>query len=166
MLICSTKETKQENKKTPDIMSDKFKNHSRQSSSPVIISKWETYTQTLLEKGAVSGFGVYSTSNFHKWTGTPGFCAGPEQLCRIVSGFNDELPLRIQGIQINDVTFTFTRLGLNRRLMVGRCTASGAGCVLYLCQTCILVATCEPQQSSLCFTTIEKLGDFLITKNF
>ena len=151
-------------KMTPD--KSNSRNNSRQSSTPVNGSKWEAYTQTLLEKGAVSGFGVYSNPNFHKWTATPGFCVKPEQLRVIVSGFEDELPLRMEGIWINDTTFTFTRMGLNRRVMVGRNTATGAGCVLYLCQTCLLVATCEPQQSSLCFTALEKLGDFLLTKDF
>ncbi|KAK3781043.1 hypothetical protein RRG08_046347 [Elysia crispata] len=142
------------------------KNSFKQSNSSIEGSKWEMYTQTLIDKGAVSGFGVYSNPNFHKWTATPGFCARPEQLSVIVSGFEDELPLRIEGICINDTTFTFTRMGLNRRVMVGRNAACGSGCVLYLCQTCLLVATCEALQSSMCFSTMEKLGDFLLTRNF
>ncbi|RUS85136.1 hypothetical protein EGW08_007100 [Elysia chlorotica] len=142
------------------------KNDAKQSIVSIEGSKWQGYTQTLIDKGAVSGFGVYSSPNFHKWTTTPGFYARPEQLSVIVSGFEDELPLRIEGICINGTTFTFTRMGLNRRVMVGRHAASGAGCVLYLCHTCLLVATCEAQQSSLCFTTIEKLGDFLLASNF
>ncbi|GFS17121.1 profilin [Elysia marginata] len=144
----------------------KSRTNSTQSSTSSCDNKWEVYTQTLIEKGAVSGFGVYSNTHYHKWTSTLGFRVKPEELRVIISGFEDELPLRVEGIWINNTIYTFTRMGLNRRVMVGRNTASGAGCVLYLCRTCLLVATCEAQQSSLCFTTIERLGDVLTARDF
>ncbi|XP_005110024.1 profilin-2 [Aplysia californica] len=130
-------------------------------------AKWQAYGQSLLERGAVSAFAVYSRRNGRVWTETPDLHVTPEEVSSIVNGFTDDLQLRVQGIHFWGQEFVLTRMSWNHVMMVGRSSASGRGCVVYLCRTCVVIATHEEgPQTSLCYSAVEKLGDFLVDKGF
>ena len=115
----------------------------------------------------VSHFGVYSRKRGRVWTETPGFHAKPDQVLAIVEGFVDDLQLRVQGIKLQDQQFVLTRMSVNHVMMLGRASTTGRGCVVYLCRTCVVIATYDDGQlAGNCYYAIEKLGDFLVEENF
>ncbi|XP_059156202.1 uncharacterized protein LOC131941195, partial [Physella acuta] len=138
---------------------------SRTLSTPA--ARWDAYSHALLEKGIVSRFAVYSRDKFREWTATRDFRLEPSEIQAIISGFDDDIKLRLHGIKIQNEAYTLTRMGMNRVMMVGRSSVDGSGCVIYLCRTCVLVALHhDGPQTSLCFNTIENIGDYLVQHGF
>ncbi|CAL1544263.1 unnamed protein product [Lymnaea stagnalis] len=130
-------------------------------------NKWENYSLTLLDNGMVSSFGIYSKEKCKEWTATPNFHVKPDEIRAIISGFEDDVTLRLHGISLQETMYTLTRMSWNHVMMVGRCSTAGNGCVIYLCRSCLLVAThLEGAQTSLCHSAVESLGDFLVQQGF
>ena len=71
------------------------------------------------------------------------------------------------GLQLAGINFTLTRLTNRYHMMIGRCSATGSGCVIYKCGRCIIIATHEDSvQPGACYSAIERLGDFLTEKGY
>jgi len=122
--------------------------------------KWPDYGQFLLEKGMASSFAVYSRDTGRPWTETADLHVDADQVKIIVSGFLEDMPLRTQGIHFRRQDFVLTRLTWNREMMTGRASDTGKGCVIYLCRTCVVIATYEDgPMAGLCFFAMEKIGD-------
>ena len=75
--------------------------------------------------------------------------------------------MRCLGIHVADLEFTLTRLTNRSCMMVGRCSATGSGCVIYKCGRCVVIATHEDAvQPGACFTAVERLGDAITDKGY
>ncbi|XP_076462112.1 uncharacterized protein LOC143294621 [Babylonia areolata] len=79
----------------------------------------------------------------------------------------DDRDLRCLGLQVADMTFTLTRLANRHSVMIGRCSATGSGCVIYRCARCVVIATHEDTVTpGTCFSAVERLGDFLVERGY
>ena len=79
----------------------------------------------------------------------------------------DPTELRNVGLQLADIHFTLTRVTNRHCMMIGRCSATGSGCVIYKCGRCVVIATHEDAvQPGACYNAVERLGDFLAEKGY
>ncbi|KAL8577753.1 hypothetical protein ACOMHN_001622 [Nucella lapillus] len=89
-----------------------------------------------------------------------------DQVQDLLKGFEDSTGLRREGLWLQDDRYTLTRVS-DRRIMVGRDETTGFGCVLYRCQSCLIVACYEDgNHPGACYTLVTRLGDFLVDSGF
>lgn len=130
-------------------------------------NKWTLYSQTLLDKGIVEGFAIYSIHGSHQaWTRSLAFNVKLDEINGILNAFGDDSDVRLNGFRLQGRQFIMTRLSPNRVMMCGRDSICGTGCVIYPCHTCVIIATHPPQHISTCYSAIETLGDFLTRNGF
>ncbi|KAK7100949.1 hypothetical protein V1264_023810 [Littorina saxatilis] len=130
-------------------------------------SQWSDYIHVLLDRGHASRCAIYSKRG-QQWAASgPDFAVGKKQFRAIMQGFQDAAELRCVGLQLADVSFTLTRLANRNCMMIGRCAATGSGCIIYKCRRCVVIATHEDAvQPGACFSGMEKLGDFLVDRGY
>ncbi|KAK7482274.1 hypothetical protein BaRGS_00026517 [Batillaria attramentaria] len=130
-------------------------------------SEWSDYTQALVDKGLVSQCAIYSMGGTQWASSCPRFSITQQHFQHMMDGFQDPTELRTDGLEVGDVHFTLTRLSNRDCMMVARCSATGAGCVIYRCARCVIIATHEDAlQPGMCYNAVERLGDFLLEKGY
>ncbi|KAL8586111.1 hypothetical protein ACOMHN_065074 [Nucella lapillus] len=130
-------------------------------------SQWSDYTATLLDRGLVSRCAIYSLKGQEWAVSHPALRLDRQQFQTIMRGFQDDRELRCVGLQVAQITFTLTRLANRHCLMVGRCSATGSGCIIYRCNRCVVIAIHEESVlPGACFSAVERLGDFLVEKGY
>ncbi|KAK6176954.1 hypothetical protein SNE40_015155 [Patella caerulea] len=122
---------------------------------------WKDYIDALLEKGYVSKVAIHGLKDGKRWAGCFAFDVSQTEVAELIKGFTDSSYLRQEGISLNGVKYTLTRVS-EGKIMVGRDGSTGAGCVVYKCNTCLLVCVHDEGISpGGCYTVVERIGDFL-----
>nr|KAG5714095.1 hypothetical protein BaRGS_020423 [Batillaria attramentaria] len=134
---------------------------------PEPVVTWHDYVHVLLmESGNVARAAIHRTKDGVSLASTDDLDLSYEQVQLLLQGFDDSTRLRKEGIWLGHEHFTLTRI-TDRRIMVGRDARTGAGCVIYRCVTCIIVACYEDgNHPGGCYSLITKLGDFLVDSGF
>ncbi|KAK3740871.1 hypothetical protein RRG08_011333 [Elysia crispata] len=128
---------------------------------------WNDYvTVVLMESGHVSSASVQSLESGTLWAGSPGFQLSYREVKAIQEAFNEDSPLRLQGLLVCGRPFTVTRIS-GLRLLVGRDAKTGAGAIVYLCRRCLLTAVYEEgNHPGTCYNLVTQLGDYLLNSGF
>ncbi|ESP00736.1 hypothetical protein LOTGIDRAFT_112056 [Lottia gigantea] len=132
----------------------------------VVGYSWKDYIAALLEKGHASKAAIHSCGEGKLWAGCLAFDISREEVLEIVDGFSDSSILRQYGININGKRYTLTRIS-EGKIMVGRDVFNGSGCVIYKCNTCVIICVHDENMSlGGCYSVVERIGDFLCNKSF
>ncbi|GFS17155.1 profilin [Elysia marginata] len=128
---------------------------------------WNDYIMVvLMESGHVSQASIQSLESGNLWAGSPDFKLSFKEIKAIQEAFNDDSPLRLQGLFAGGRPFTVTRVS-GLRLLVGRDAKSGAGAIVYMCRRCLLTAVYEEgNHPGTCYNLVTQLGDYLINSGF
>ncbi|XP_046557033.1 profilin-1-like [Haliotis rubra] len=122
---------------------------------------WEQYIGALLEKGYVARAAICRIKDGKRWAASPRFDVTAAEVMAIAAGFEDGgAKLRETGLCVGYTQYTLTRV--NTTMMVGRCAATGSGCVIYRCGSCFVIGVYEDSAcAGGCFNIITRMGDFL-----
>ncbi|CAC5393816.1 PFN [Mytilus coruscus] len=121
---------------------------------------WKEYVNNvLLDSGYVSRAAILGNDG-KSWATSTGFYVSPAELREIIPAFVDSTKIRNDGIYLNNKRYTCTRM--DSTIMVGREIATGFGCVVFKCKTCLIVGVYEDgAHPGGCYNMISKIGDYL-----
>ena len=112
----------------------------------------------LIDSGFVSRAAILGHDG-RAWAASPGFHVQPVAVQQIVDGFVDPCKIRIEGMNVGTRKYTCTKV--DSSVMIGRDSATGYGCIVYRCKTCILVGVYEETHPGGCYNMLVKVGDYL-----
>ena len=129
------------------------------------MSTWGDYILKLLERGYVTDAALHGVKDGKRWATSPEFEVLPEEAKVVVDGFVDEEKLRQNGVHIAQIKYIVTYA--DSKLIVGEDASSGAGCVLFKCHTCVIIAThSKTIAAAQCQNVVERVGEFLRNKGY
>ncbi|XP_041359665.1 profilin-like [Gigantopelta aegis] len=130
------------------------------------MSTWGDYILKLLERGYVTDAALHDVKDGKRWATSPEFQVLPEEAVEIVNGFQDGGErLRQNGLYIAHTKYSVTHS--DSRVIVGQEDSTGTGCVLFKCQTCVIIAThSKTIAAAQCQSVVERVGEFLRNKGY
>ncbi|XP_070195597.1 uncharacterized protein [Littorina saxatilis] len=128
---------------------------------------WHDYVHVLLmESGHVARAAIHRVKNGRHLASTEDLTLNQEQVEALLQAFSDSTALRKDGIFLQHDEYTLTRI-TDGRIMVGRDARSGSGCVIFKCNTCLIVACYEDGNlPGGCYAIVTRMGDFLVENGF
>ncbi|XP_046578025.1 profilin-3-like [Haliotis rubra] len=127
---------------------------------------WNDYVDVFMNGGFASKISIHSIVDGKVWAASPNALFHPVEVKDIIDGFDDSSKLHLQGICLGGRVFTLTRV-TGASIMVGRDARTAAGCVIFKANTCVLIAMYEEgTHPGSCYSTMVKIGDYLLDKGF
>lgn len=121
---------------------------------------WMEYIKSvLIDSGFVTKAAICGLDG-KLWAASDDFDIAASDIRGVLGAFVDPTELRIDGIHLGTEEYTCTRA--DGVIIAGRESTHGTGCILYKCNTCLIVGVFgEGGHPGGCYNIILKLGDYL-----
>ena len=125
---------------------------------------WDQYITNLLATKHVAKAGIYGLDG-GKWAASPDMNVTPDEIKRLVAAMKDPTPLYSEGIFVDGDYHIFLSVAASGKALYGKRGQSGC-CIAQTTQALVigLYDGSEGQQAGNCNVAVEKMADYLISK--